>query len=110
MITNVDSDKAQSHRLKSSAEATGGSDNGITNLESAGALLQQERAPRAGTAASGVVPPRAGLHSNPPRLLHGWRACRVVAVRVAARTLCALLIDDVVLQLHRVLAKTSIRS
>ena len=37
----VDSDKAQSHRLKSSAEATGGSDNGITNLESAGALLQQ---------------------------------------------------------------------
>ena len=36
----VDSDKAQSHRLKSSAEATGGSDNGITNLESAGALLQ----------------------------------------------------------------------
>jgi hypothetical protein len=44
MITNVDSDKAQSHRLKSSAEATGGSDNGITNLESAGALLQQERA------------------------------------------------------------------
>ena len=40
----VDSDKAQSHRLKSSAEATGGSDNGITNLESAGALLQQERA------------------------------------------------------------------
>lgn len=44
MITNVDSDKAQWHRLKSSAEATGGSDNGITNLESAGALLQQERA------------------------------------------------------------------
>ena len=44
MITSVDSDKAQSHRLKSSAEATGGSDNGITNLESAGALLQQERA------------------------------------------------------------------
>jgi hypothetical protein len=44
MITNVDSDKAQSHRLKTSAEATGGSDNGITNLESAGALLQQERA------------------------------------------------------------------
>ena len=44
MITNVDSDKAQSHRLKSSAEATGGSDNGITNLESAGAMLQQERA------------------------------------------------------------------
>ncbi len=34
MITNVDSDKAQSHRLKSSAETTGGSDNGITNLES----------------------------------------------------------------------------
>ena len=27
-----------------SAETTGGSDNGITNLESAGALLQQERA------------------------------------------------------------------
>ena len=44
MITSVDSDKAQSHRLQSSAEATGGSDNGITNLESAGALLQQERA------------------------------------------------------------------
>ena len=44
MITNVDSDKAQSHRLQSSAEATVGSDNGITNLESAGALLQQERA------------------------------------------------------------------
>ena len=44
MITNVDSDKAQSHRPKSSAETTGGSDNGITNLESAGALLQQERA------------------------------------------------------------------
>ena len=44
MITNVDSDKAQSHRLKSSAEATGGSDNGITNLESAGVMLQQERA------------------------------------------------------------------
>ena len=39
MITSVDSDKAQSHRLQSSAEATGGSDNGITNLESAGALL-----------------------------------------------------------------------
>ena len=35
-ITNVDSDKAQSHRPKSSAETTGGSDNGITNLESAG--------------------------------------------------------------------------
>jgi len=59
--------------------------------------------PRAGTAASGVVPPRAGLHSNPPRLLHGWRACRVVAVRVAARALCALLIDDVVLQLDGLL-------
>ena len=43
-ITNVDSDKAQSHSLKSSAEATGGSDNCIINLESAGALLQQERA------------------------------------------------------------------
>ena len=44
MITSVDSDKAQSHRLQSSTEATGGSDNGMTNLESAGALLQQERA------------------------------------------------------------------
>jgi hypothetical protein len=44
MITNVDSDKVQSHRLKSSAETTGSSDNCITNLESAGALLQQERA------------------------------------------------------------------
>ena len=40
-----DSDKAQSHRSKSTAETTGGSDNGITNLESAGALLQQERSP-----------------------------------------------------------------
>ena len=39
-----DSDKAQSHRSKSSAEATGGSDNGITNLESPDSLLQQERA------------------------------------------------------------------
>jgi len=38
-----------------------------------------------------VVPPRSGGHSNPPRLPHGWRACRVVAVRVAARALCALL-------------------
>ena len=36
MITNVDNDKAQSHRPKSNAETTGGSDNGITNLESAG--------------------------------------------------------------------------
>jgi len=43
MITNVDSDKAQSHRLKSSAETTGCSDNCITNLESTDALLQQER-------------------------------------------------------------------
>jgi hypothetical protein len=44
MTTDVDSDKAQSHRLKSSAETRGSCDNGITNLESAGALLQQERA------------------------------------------------------------------
>ncbi len=44
MITNVDSDKAQSHRPKSSSETTVGSDNGITNLESAGVILQQERA------------------------------------------------------------------
>jgi hypothetical protein len=44
-ITNVDSDKTQSHRPKSIAETTGGSDNGITNLESAGSQLQQERAP-----------------------------------------------------------------
>ena len=32
MITNVDSDKAQSHRLKSSAETTGGSDNALPIL------------------------------------------------------------------------------
>jgi len=44
-ITNVDSDKAQSLRPKSSTETTGGSDNGITNLEPAGSQLQQERAP-----------------------------------------------------------------
>jgi hypothetical protein len=45
VITNVDSDKAQSHRLKSSAETTGGSGKGIANLESVGLQVQQERAP-----------------------------------------------------------------
>ena len=45
VITNVDSDIAQSQRPKSSAETTGGSGKDIANLESAGSQLQQERAP-----------------------------------------------------------------
>jgi hypothetical protein len=36
VITNVDSDEAQSHRLKSSTETTSCSGKGIANLESAG--------------------------------------------------------------------------
>jgi len=39
VITNVDSDKAQSHRPKSSVETKGGSGKGIANLESAGSLV-----------------------------------------------------------------------